>query len=774
MTRPLVTRELSGLHPKANLPCLHCGTDHTTGAHGPTCGNGYTFTVAEIAGALVDVGKGGSYCKVSADIRLAAMRKRQPGRRKPMTPAKKLQPRKELPPRTPRNLLDKKAAAKKRPDGPLVRKNYGYGTAKPKEPVSRPSRSGNLAQGYVDVFAPVIFASFPVTTWPSIVIIDSLPIKRRRIAMSKSKGKVGRISAGERQGEIYAAADGTTTPGTPILAGLEGSKDSTSVERFLGRLETKIEPVWVVADIDEGIRVAVENKWPSATLYRCEEHLKMRCRLALAADGIDQWVPFDHPHAMPKDTKGVKISGQHIEHRLFHTLHSAMWTEKRWAAFRALVDGLVKPDNVRTRTWIVDNTPLVLSQIELRKQHKGFPRSTGAIEGTIRRIKHIVGNRAEYFRNGERLDKLVNLIRLDAIGLADLDTYASLIAQHLVARGGAGLDWRSGRDEFGTVSIDDRIELALNEHAPAAVARRKAQRSARIAKQTLVVNERLADQGLPPIGRVLHAEPLDPIYQIPRRGRTLVDYPELLAQYDPARNGFIPPEKRTAASQKDVEWVCSAHRTADGGGHDHVWPAPVERRTSGSRCPFCAGKQVCATSSLRHRRTDLTDEWYQPLNGLVTPDDVSPGMNNYAFWKCLKNAAHKPFRQRIQQRDAEHKRCPECVAEEQMAGRRATTNAFNQDQRERASRQSPTTVPPVLDAADLEEVPAADEPVMSVHEAAVALVRSEQTIRNWMRDGRLKDRRSVGSKSADRIPRSEVARVLRILTPPAGSDREAA
>ena len=104
-----------------------------------------------------------------------------------------------------------------------------------------------------------------------------------------------------------------------------------------------------------------------------------------------------------------------------------------------------------------NNTPLVVSQIALRATHKGFPRSTGAIEGTIRRIKHVVSERAEYYRNGARLDKLVNLVSLDAIGLADQDIYASLITQHLIARGGAGLDWRSGRDEFGTVSIDVRI-----------------------------------------------------------------------------------------------------------------------------------------------------------------------------------------------------------------------------------------------------------------------------------------------------------------------------
>src|SRR4029078_3612794 len=51
MTPSLVSGDLSPLHPKASLPCLHGGTEHT-GAHGPTCVSGYTFAASEIAGAL--------------------------------------------------------------------------------------------------------------------------------------------------------------------------------------------------------------------------------------------------------------------------------------------------------------------------------------------------------------------------------------------------------------------------------------------------------------------------------------------------------------------------------------------------------------------------------------------------------------------------------------------------------------------------------------------------------------------------------------------------
>lgn len=499
----------------------------------------------------------------------------------------------------------------------------------------------------------------------------------------------------------------------------------------------------------------------------------MRCRVALEADGIGPWVPFDHPEAMPKDTKGVKIDGEYIEHRLYFALHSAMWTEKRWATFTALVDQVVEPDKVGTRTWISDKTALVHSQIALRATHKGFPRSTGAIEGTIRRIKHVVSERAEYYRNGARLDKLVNLVRLDAIGLADRDIYASLITQHLIARSGAGLDWQSGRDKFGTASIDVRIEEALNEHAPVVIERAIAKRKIRVDARTVEVNAWLAERGLPPIGRARQAEVTDPIYQIPRAGRTIADYPELLLQYDPARNGGMPPERITAASSKPRVWVCTAHRTASG-GHEHVWKAPPERRTSGSRCRVCSGHEVCALSSLAYRRPDLADEWFQPRNGTVTPDDVSPGMPLVVFWKCLINKRHKPFPQRIAHRNSLHQGCPTCADDERKERARKSRNERSTTLRGRARSQSRATLPPVLERAARKVPLVVDGATLTPHQAAAAIGRSEATIRNWIRDGRIRAHPPAAAREPFRIPESEVRRVQAILAVAEDPDLEVA
>ena len=219
--------------------------------------------------------------------------------------------------------------------------------------------------------------------------------------------------------------------------------------------------------------------------------------------------------------------------------------------------------------------------------------------------------------------------------------------------------------------------------------------------------------------------------------------------------------------------VCTAHRTANGGGHDHVFPAPVERRTSGSRCPFCTSKQVCAGNSLAFLRKDLADEWHQPLNGTLTPDQVSPGMGREVYWECLKNPLHEPYPQGIARRALDHKRCPDCADDDARARERKTTNASSQDQRDRARRQRPVRLPPVLDATASVVADDTAEPMATIHEVAVALNRSDQTIRNWVRDHRIRSRPLT--YVAAPIPRSEIGRLQQILDrPPAPSSNVAA
>ena len=116
--------------------------------------------------------------------------------------------------------------------------------------------------------------------------------------------------------------------------------------------------------------------------------------------------------------------------------------------------------------------------------------------------------------------------------------------------------------------------------------------------------------------------------------RTLADYPKLLLELHPDKNGVVNPDDYTYGSNKKLYWRCDV---AD----DHVWRASVKERTANGRgCPFCAGKRVSKSNSLRSIHPDLAAMWHPTKNGEVTPDDVTAGSGKKFWWKCGEGDDH--------------------------------------------------------------------------------------------------------------------------------------
>jgi hypothetical protein len=69
----------------------------------------------------------------------------------------------------------------------------------------------------------------------------------------------------------------------------------------------------------------------------------------------------------------------------------------------------------------------------------------------------------------------------------------------------------------------------------------------------------------------------------PRPPRTIADYPDLVAQWHPTRNGTIAPADVTYGSARRVWWRCP-------NGPDHEWQARASNRSLYENgCPFCSG-----------------------------------------------------------------------------------------------------------------------------------------------------------------------------------------
>lgn len=102
--------------------------------------------------------------------------------------------------------------------------------------------------------------------------------------------------------------------------------------------------------------------------------------------------------------------------------------------------------------------------------------------------------------------------------------------------------------------------------------------------------------------------------------------PELCKEWDYEANKNLKPEDFLVNSNVKVWWKCKK---------GHQWKAEINRRSSGSGCPFCSGRRVIVgVNDLLTVNPELCREWDYEANKNVTPDKVKPGSNIKVWWKC--------------------------------------------------------------------------------------------------------------------------------------------
>ena len=133
--------------------------------------------------------------------------------------------------------------------------------------------------------------------------------------------------------------------------------------------------------------------------------------------------------------------------------------------------------------------------------------------------------------------------------------------------------------------------------------------------------------------------------------RTLADYPKLLLELHPDKNGVVNPEDYTYGSNKKLYWRCDV---AD----DHEWQASVKERAANARgCPFCAGKRVSKSNSLRSIHPEIARQWHPTKNNDLTPDRVLSNSTKKVWWLC--DNGHE-YEHSVNQRTSRTRVCPYC------------------------------------------------------------------------------------------------------------------
>lgn len=139
--------------------------------------------------------------------------------------------------------------------------------------------------------------------------------------------------------------------------------------------------------------------------------------------------------------------------------------------------------------------------------------------------------------------------------------------------------------------------------------------------------------------------------------------PRVAAQWHPAKNGRLTPERVIAGSAQKVWWVCPV-------GSDHVWRAQVCKRVyQGSGCPACEGLRPSKTNSLATTNPELVAEWHSKLNDKLSPKTVVAGSTRRVWWKCPKGDEHV-WQTEVRARAKLGNGCPMCANRVAVRGTR--------------------------------------------------------------------------------------------------------
>ena len=137
-------------------------------------------------------------------------------------------------------------------------------------------------------------------------------------------------------------------------------------------------------------------------------------------------------------------------------------------------------------------------------------------------------------------------------------------------------------------------------------------------------------------------------------------HPELLKDWDYARNGSMQPEQITAGSDLPIHWKC--HKCG------YLWTAPAYDRHKGHGCAYCAGRALMqGKNDLLSQFPEIAKEWDYKQNGQITPENIAVSDNRSMHWICSK--CGYSWSARVADRTGKHQSgCPHCAGKVAVKG----------------------------------------------------------------------------------------------------------
>jgi len=253
-----------------------------------------------------------------------------------------------------------------------------------------------LVGNWVEVFGPVVAARHAVDAWPETVVLDSTPFFATTPTGYREVFHVlcaWGYDAGSTEGRCVALVASTRRNGAAWKAMLSAKRG---------------QPRLLVADKDEGLLAGAEQAWPDTVWRRCHWHLRQNLDRQLAAYGI-------YPGS---------------SHELITLADTALRGAEEWKAFTETVD---RHGGVNLVAWTASAAEDLADEFAAETLPKHY--SNGAAEKVLNAIKGTIARRAFCYRNAERTNLLLELVRLAQNRTDDLELYAADIRRHLSESG---------------------------------------------------------------------------------------------------------------------------------------------------------------------------------------------------------------------------------------------------------------------------------------------------------------------------------------------------
>lgn len=141
-----------------------------------------------------------------------------------------------------------------------------------------------------------------------------------------------------------------------------------------------------------------------------------------------------------------------------------------------------------------------------------------------------------------------------------------------------------------------------------------------------------------------------------RVANVIINYPELMKDWNYDKNGNLKPENTFAGSGRIIWWKCCK---------GHEWQASACNRSKERGCPYCAGKKILkGYNDLATLNPDLALEWDYLKNEGLSPENMSLHSNKNVWWKCSEG--HR-WQASVNQRSKGSK-CPFCTNHKLLIG----------------------------------------------------------------------------------------------------------